>query len=80
LRDEGEFAYKQALVNTILDLMDKLDGMKTAGLNALGEFIEGKLQYYCFIFFIFSFFIGTKRIMLMLLLLLLIIIIASNRL
>jgi coatomer protein complex subunit gamma len=40
LRDEGEFAYKQALVNTILDLMDKLDGMKTAGLNALGEFIE----------------------------------------
>lgn len=79
LRDEGEFAYKQALVNTILDLMDKLDGMKTAGLNALGEFIEGKLQYYCFIFFIFSFFIGTKRIMLMLLLLL-IIIIASNRL
>jgi len=39
-----------------LDLMDKLDGMKTAGLNALGEFIEGKLQYYCFIFFIFSFF------------------------
>jgi hypothetical protein len=42
LRDEGEFAYKQALVNTILDLMDKLDGMKTAGLNALGEFIEGE--------------------------------------
>ena len=40
LRDEGDFAYKQALVNTILDLMDKLDGMKTAGLNALGEFIE----------------------------------------
>ena len=40
LRDEGEFAYKQALVNTILDLMDKLEGMKTAGLNALGEFIE----------------------------------------
>ena len=40
LRDEGDFEYKQALVNTILDLMDKLDGMKTAGLNALGEFIE----------------------------------------
>ncbi len=40
LREEGEFLYKQALVNTILDLMEKLPDMKTAGLNALGEFIE----------------------------------------
>ena len=27
-------------MNTILDLMEKLPDMKTAGLNALGEFIE----------------------------------------
>ena len=49
LRDEGDFAYKQALVNTILDLMDKLEGMKTAGTS--NEFFF----YFFFLFFYFFF-------------------------
>lgn len=40
LREEGGFPFKQAVVNTVLALIEKLPECKMAGLNALGEFIE----------------------------------------
>ena len=40
LREEGGFAFKKAIVDTILDLLNQVPEMKVEGLNALGEFIE----------------------------------------